>query len=269
MADEPTGTPPPEGTPPPTTPQKPADVPDKFWRPATGTVDYKAWADAHRKLETDLLNHPKPKPDGGLQINPTDPNADRSVDQILSSAGLDPAALAAQYMEHGKLTPEQYAALKQQNFARSIVDTYLQGQHAIAQSRKAQVEQSTQRAADMVGGADALENLRQWAGTALAPADMPAMNTRLADPAQIEGAIRELRDRHTEAIRAGKAQPLINTGAMPPPTGPAPKTREEVQAMFTEARAYQDRGEALPDALKARILASGQTMDQIYGVVPK
>lgn len=207
------------------------------------------------------------KPDDGKQTQ--DDNAlpdDAGVDQVLERAGLKNDDIVKQWSESGKLTDEQYAALKKVNpgYTRAVVDAFIQGQQAAIAAQQQAQQQIKQQAVTMAGGEQQLGNLFQWAARnvpkeQLGDPDNPApgtINHRLADPHLYQGAIRELLATHSEAVGAGKAQALVHGGTAPDhPGGSGFTTAQEMRNAMEESR--KKYGDWKKDAaLLARIKAT-------------
>lgn len=153
-----------------------------------------------------------PKPGDGLQL--TKPEA--TVEAILTSAGLKGEDLGAQWQKAGYLTPEQYKALADKGYPKATVDSYMQGQAAIAQNADAANASIRQEATRLAGGEQQLESLIAWADAALSDAEHADLNARLKNPKLAGGAIRQMMHAHAEAVGAGKTAPLISGSAAAP-----------------------------------------------------
>lgn len=158
----------------------------------------------------------------------------QSVDQLMAMAGLDMAELGEQWVSNKALTDQQYVALAQQGYPRPMVDTFMQGQAAQATLVATQTEQIQEKAAALVGGKAQMDNLLAWAGNTLPDSQIAAMEARLQDINQWEGAMYELRARHDEAVGAGKAAPLIEGRSGQ--AGGAPITRNELSEVVAKAK---------------------------------
>lgn len=147
-------------------------------------------------------------------------NVDETVDAVLTKAGLAATDLATSWATDGKLTDAQYAALAKQGYPKAMVDGYMAGQAAAAGQAASQKQQIVNDAATIVGGQEALTNLFGWAAMNIPKDEIgdpakPApgtLNHRLNDPKLYKGAIAELQQRHSAAIKSGGAKPLINGG---------------------------------------------------------
>jgi hypothetical protein len=190
---------------------------------------------AYKDLESIIGKISAPKPptaaaepadaETPLEIKEPVEGEELTVEQILSKADLDPQDLQSHWAEHGNLSDEQYAALKKQNYTKPMVDQYLRGQAAVTQMTVAAATDARQNAINLVGGENQMNNLLTQAVEMIPANQHEAFNARLKDPGQVEGAVRELMQRHSELIQSGNARPLIegtmahpvNTGAITTP----------------------------------------------------
>lgn len=148
--------------------------------------------------------------------------AESNVDDILRQAGLQPDELALNYKADGKLSDEQYQKLKDVGWSKSVVDSFLQGQVAIAQNSVYAQAQIQANAEKMAGGKEQLEGLMRWAGTNLDEGRVAELNTRLGSPSTYESALKELMFDYQLAsgqpgarqgeILSGQAMPNVSKG---------------------------------------------------------
>lgn len=147
---------------------------------------------------------------------------DATIDQVLEKANLKADELAGQWQQAGKLTDEQYQALQQAGYPKTVVDAYMQGQAAQAQLYQQQIQTAQEKAAQIAGGQQQHDNLRQFAADNLAGKDaiFDTLNQRVeqGDPAVYPDLIQYVAAKHREAVGAGKTQPLNQGGSAPAPT---------------------------------------------------
>lgn len=112
-------------------PQRPAEVPEKFWDADAGTVNTEALLKSYVELEK-RLSAPKEE--------------DKSTPPQEESASGEEVGLAAvreqaeqEFAEKGELSDEVYSALEKHGFDRAAVDQYIAGAQAVASERDAQV----------------------------------------------------------------------------------------------------------------------------------
>lgn len=174
--------------PPEITQARPAWLPEKFKTPEEMAASYTA-------LEAKLGG---PRADSGVTppvdplATPTEPEAAAVVQQ----AGLDMAALSAEYAKDGALSEASLAKLGAAGVTPTMVDTYIKGQEAIAAAFVADVKSATP------GGAGKYDEMMAWAKVNLTPAEIAAYNaateTNSAD--QVKLAITGLGAKFTAAV---------------------------------------------------------------------
>ena len=162
--------------------------------------------------------------------------AEADVPQILTKAGLVQADLEKQWLEHGELTDEQYAAIHKArpSLTKGDVKLIASGMAAQAVVRNQAVAATVSEAEKIVGGTEQLKNLLNSAGQFITDkAEQADFNRRLADPKLAVGAVRDLAARHAAEVGAGRSQPLITGGS---PAGPAlPKNLTEFNVIIKKA----------------------------------
>ncbi len=162
-----------------------------------------------------------PKPGSG-----DDGASDMTAIQVMEKAGLDGTKIAQQWKKDGKLTDEQYEAIRKIKpaYSKQDINEYIAGLEARAQIQQQAQHQAKRHAAELAGGklkddgtidTAPLDNLLKFA--AILPEHRRAdLNERLGDPRRYEGAVKELLAEHREAVGAGRSNPLIEEGM---PTG--------------------------------------------------
>ena len=140
---------------------KPEGIPDKFYNPDTGKVDYDALAKSYTELEKKQSQPKQDQPE----------TAEEAVEQ----AGLDLAALNKEYADNNKLADSSYAALEKAGINRATVDSYIAGQHALAQQAQAS-------AYEITGGKDNYMAMSEYAKANLTPDALQSYNTAVNSP---------------------------------------------------------------------------------------
>jgi hypothetical protein len=157
----------------------------------------------------------------------------RDISTILDQAGLDNEAMIHNWQSDGKLSEEQYGGLAKIGYGRTLVDTFLHGQHAIAsQSASAQLN-IADNASQMAGGEMELQNLLAWGGQHYGEGVAERLNQRLGDPSQYEGAIKEILYDYRQAVGSGFTAPLVTGQAMPNTASGFTSAHELVTAIKT------------------------------------
>ena len=94
------------------------------------------------------------------------------VNELLDQRGLDFSAFQEEFAETGQLSGEAYQALDEAGIDRSMVDTWIQGQEAIA-------DQSIDEIYQMAGGEQQYNQMLEWASDNLQPWEMDAYNNQI------------------------------------------------------------------------------------------
>lgn len=143
------------------------------------------------------------------------------VSELLDERGLDFDVFQQEYAETGTLSAEAYQALEEAGFSQSMVDTWIEGQDAIAR-------QMTTEMKSIVGGDEQYNNLVMWASENLPPEEIDAFNATMdtQDPNLIRFAVQGLNARYRS-----NAEPSFLQGA----TGAVSGGKFNSNAELTEA----------------------------------
>lgn len=153
------------------------------------------------------------------------------VAEALDSKGLDFDAFQQEYMENGELSSEAYAALDEAGFSRTLVDTWIEGQNALASQLQSEMYST-------VGGADQYNDLVTWASENLPEEEIDAYNAAMdtQDPAQIRFAVQGLYARYRS-----EAEPnLVQAGTGEVSTGGKFSSNAELTAAMRDPRYAKD-----------------------------
>lgn len=216
---------------PPSGPQRPDNIPEKFWDAAKGAVNVDALAKSYAELEKGRTSAPAAEPaaepvvDPAKPADPTKPAAatiekpkaeEAPVASPLSTA-MD--AAAAEWASGGVVTEETIAALEKQGIPRPIFDLYIAGV-------KAQTAALLNTAHTAVGGEANYTAMSAWAASTLTDAELAAYNSGIENPDARETVIQGLYARYKTA-RPSEGTLVAPSGT---PTGPSDvyKDRREV-----------------------------------------
>lgn len=89
------------------------------------------------------------------------------VEQVLDDAGIDFQVLQNEFNEQGGLSEDAYEALQQAGFPQNLVDSWIQGQQALNNNYQNSVH-------EIVGGAEAYQEMIGWAGDNLSESEISA-----------------------------------------------------------------------------------------------
>lgn len=170
----------------PTTPSRPDYVPEKFWDATTGTIRTEELAKSYAALEQKVSAPADPTKEGEA------PAEDKAT-QAVENAGLDMAALQAQFDANGTLDDASYAALEKAGITRDIVDSYIDNM----QAKATLVEME---AYNMVGGKEQYASMAEWAKANFTDAELTAYNAAVVgNEDQRKLALEGLKARYTAA----------------------------------------------------------------------
>ncbi len=202
-----------------------------------------------------------------LQISDEPQSA--SMANLMEGVGLSQEDMGKQFLEHGKLTDEQYKAFdgakitlangQEMSLGKDLIDEVLTSQRneamAMQQAAGALKEQAAKQAVKMVGSQEQLTNLLAWARV-LPDATRDDINTRLNDPSRFEGALMELQQRKAQATGATGSGQTINNGMPASEAGTFASTAEGLTAL-TAAQGNPVQAQAIREKI-ARTLRAGK-----------
>jgi hypothetical protein len=207
-------------------PQRPDWLPEKF-------KSAEDMAQAYSELEK-KLGSKKEEPEAPQEEEkaPT-PDADATeVSDVLDKAGLDFNTFQEEYNEKGGLSDDAYTALEEAGFPKSLVDSWIAGQEALAQDM-------TQSVYETVGGQEQYSEMIQWASANLPPGDVEAFNASVdtGDPNLTKFAVQGLYARYRS--EAGSAPKLVKGEAASASSG-AFNSAAELTAAMRDPRYHND-----------------------------
>lgn len=205
-------------------PERPDWLPEKF-------KSAEDMAQAYSELEKKMSSGQQEE----TQQTRTDNNVDQSpteVEQVLDNAGLDFAVFQSEYAENGSLSDDAYQALDEAGFPRSLVDSWIQGQEALASSQ-------VQTVYETVGGQEAYTDMITWAADNLPQADIDAFNASIdsGDPNMMRFAVQGLSARYRS--EAGVTPKLVKGETAAPSSG-AFQSVAELKAAMRDPRYSTD-----------------------------
>lgn len=208
-------------------PERPEWLPEKFKSP-------EEMAKAYSSLESKLGQSSSEETASEIEEAELEEVTNQSaseVSDLLDSRGLDFDVFQEEYMQTGTLSPEAYEALEEAGLSETLVDTWIQGQNALA-------NQVTSQMQSLVGGAEEYGQLVQWASDNLPEGEVDAYNQVMEsqDPDLIRLAVQGLNARY----RSEAAPNLIegSTGAVS--TGGKFSSNAELTAAMGDPRYAKD-----------------------------
>lgn len=153
------------------------------------------------------------------EVNQTDtsePEQQATADarQAVENAGVDFEGLQQEFADNGELSQQTYADLEKRGIPKDMVDTYIEGQKALATEYQAELF-------GFAGGEDAYSEMAEWAMDNLSEDEIDAYNEAIVsgNSAQARLAIDGLatRYRNSEGVQpnlvGGKASSSVDTYA--------------------------------------------------------
>lgn len=187
-------------------------------------------------------------PDNGLDLSsiPAAPAAPevRSVEAVITKAGLKPEDLSKTFTEKGTLTDDQFKAFESAGYSRKDVTDYIAGQAARAQLASIRAETILSDIHAQVGGQQQWDTIRRGLSH-LPEARKKDISERLKDPNRYIGALHEAVTEYNNRHGTAGSRVLITgspTGApvrIPGYAGPAAgfTNIQEIAAAVSASRA--------------------------------
>lgn len=174
--------------------------------------------------------------------------SEMTIDAVLEAAGIRSDDMFNNFKNDGRLTDDQYDKMSNMGFSKSVIDQFLQGQVAIAQNGVYAQDRMLRTAHEMAGGEEEFNGLMRWAAQSMPEERIDALNQRLDDPSQYEGAIKELLWDFKVQTGRGGSQELLSGETMPNTTSGFTNVVELLDAM----RGAREQG-YMDEATKRRI----------------
>ena len=203
-------------------PERPEWLPQKFKSPED-------MAKAYSQLESKLGQGQQEQDQEEVETTGEETASD--VAELLDDKGLDFDVFQQEYDENGELSDDAYAALEEAGFPRSVVDTWIQGQDALA-------SQMTGEMHDIVGGQEDYNNMVSWAADTLPESEIDAFNATMTsqNPDMIRLAIQGLNARYRS-----EAEPsLLQGGTGTVSSGGRFESNAELTAAMSDPRYSKD-----------------------------
>lgn len=216
-----------------TSSQRPEWLPEKF-----ATVE--DMAASYKELEAKQSGTKTPEVAPVVPVVPAekvDPLAIATPDAAAvaaASAGLDMAALNAEFAKDGALSEASLTALAAKGFDKATVDGYIAGQQALATAFQSEVMAVTP------GGAEKYGEMVAWAKASLTPAEIAAYNTAMStnNKDQAKLAVAGLGARFTASVGS---EPNLQGGRPTAAQGDAFESLAQMKAAMSDPRYKTDR----------------------------
>lgn len=218
--------------------ERPEWLPEKF-------KSVEDMAKAYESLEKKLGSNEQPTEQTKTEETPDPETADATeVADVLDKAGVDFNELQAEYNAEGGLTDAAYDKLEKAGFPKSLVDTWIAGQQALATDMHDQVFGS-------VGGEENYNQMVDWAADNLPQNDIDAFNKAVesGDMNMINFAVNGLSARYRSEVGT---EPRLVQGEKPGTSGGSFQSAAELTTAMRDPRYQSDPAyrKAVADKLK-------------------
>lgn len=219
--------------------ERPEWLPSKFDSPEAMA---QAYAALERKLgssseeQTQETNYQAEEADADTgSVEEMENRAEQQTSEVakaLDAAGLDFSTFQDEYEETGGLSEEAYDALSEAGFPKSLVDSWIAGQEALAASVQSSVF-------NMVGGQDAYAEMVGWAADNLPQSEINAFNANVesGDAALTQFAVQGLYARYRSERTT---EPTLIQGEVSNNQGGAFNSVAELTAAMRDPRYHKD-----------------------------
>lgn len=222
------------GTPPAT---KPEGIPDKFWDPKTGTVNYEAMAKSYTELEKRLGSK---QPAAATEKNPANPLQIQKPETPAEAAAKFGMQAFTPFFEeyannNGTLTDESYQKIEAMGFDRELVDAFIDGQ--LARTEREASKAISQVFEDRATYDEAVK----WAAVNLSDADLATFNAQVMQSKEAATMALDWLKGKYERSTASSAKPALVQGGTGSTTSSQGFTsRNEAVAAINDPRYGKD-----------------------------
>ena len=224
-------------------PQRPDDIPEKFWDAEKGEVNVTALLKSQQDGEA-ALRGKTVKPEGDAESSEGDETPASADPKVVQDA-------SAEFAEKGELSAETYTALEAQGLDKGMVDQYISGQQAINE----RVQTAAFGAFD--GKKENYEAAADWAAANLTEDEIKALDVQITstNPAIVAEGSKALSEKW---IANRDVDPSVtitgegNTGV----TGSYFKSPAEMQTAMSDPKYAKDQ--AFRDDVAAKIDRAGK-----------
>jgi len=174
--------------------EQPSWLPDKFESPED-------MAKAYHELEQKLSSNSESVTDND-EVSPPPQTPQPTIEEAkkaLSDQGLDYDKYAKEFNDTSALSPESYKELLEKGLTTEVVDSWIEGQQALADKMIEVVHTS-------VGGKNEYDNLLEWAGQNLSKQDQDSFNRAVDSDNPNDGLF---------AVKSLNAQFKLENGSSP------------------------------------------------------
>jgi len=217
-------------------PERPAHIPEKFWK--DGQVDVEGLARSYAELEKVRSKAPetageKPATPEGVPPEAAGEASVEDAQSALQSVGLDYNAISERFQQTGELATEDRAALNKAGIPDAMIDAYIDGQRARADAYVSSIKET-------VGGAEEYAKITTWAAQGLSKSEIAAFNKVIEgnDPEAAKLAVAGLKQRYESAL--GAEPKLVQSQTGPAAGGDVFRSNAELVKAMQDPRYRSD-----------------------------
>ena len=155
-------------------PQRPDNIPEKFWDSEKGEVKVDAVLESYSSLEAEMSKRQEAAKQSDDKDG-EDGKEEKAVRTAVEEAGLDFDSLGSKIIEKGTLDDKDYEAFEKIGFGKDFVDE-------VVDSLKYRRDTEQAKAVEYIGGEEKAVDLMQWAAQNLSEGEIVKYNEMLAGP---------------------------------------------------------------------------------------
>lgn len=157
--------------------ERPSWLPEKFKTPEDMA---KAYGELEKKQSTTPTKEPEKGTDPAKKIGDLalpeggEAPVEGAAEAAVTKAGFDMVALQKEFQDHGDITPESRTKLEKAGFTKDIVDSYIEGQKAVAERILTDLQVS------VAGTREKFDAMWAWSVRGIPDGEKAAINAALA-----------------------------------------------------------------------------------------
>jgi hypothetical protein len=216
-------------------PQRPDNVPEKFWDAEKGELNQEALLQSYLELEKAKSAAPAKTEGEGDGAN-VEGQGEGQGEDVAKTISAHREVLTEKILAGENLVEADYAPFEKVGFSKDDVDAFIAGQKALGQLIQMELHNE-------VGGADSYKAMTDWAKTNLKPEEIEAFNRDVVqsdDRAVNLNAVRGLYARYQLANGRDSKDPTLNAGGRAHGAGYA--SGAEMRADMASDRYKKDAG---------------------------
>ena len=189
-----------------------------------------AYSNLEKKMGEGISTGNVEEPDAATEETTEQPSGS-DVQQAVENAGVDFNALQEEYNQGG-LTEDAYSKLSDAGFPKNLVDSWIQGQEALANDYQSSVH-------NIVGGKESYGEMTTWASENLSETEIAAYDRAVdsGDLGMVKLAVEGLRSKYQAAEGS---DPALIAGQSAPSSGGTYSSWSEVTTAMRDPRYQSD-----------------------------